>query len=630
MRMMWVLLLMSFLTAAASESTQQHVTVVQNELRKHLENNQTDSVLVLTRQLLELGEATNDPLLTGEALFFQAYVETTIDTAIALYKSALVHFDTAVSWQFFTNRNIAALYEAKGYFLLALPHHHQALQSAKALQDHYWIALTYGDIAICYSSAEKFDEGVAYGLKGLTYIEAHPLREDDIGFLKSFLRNAVGINYDLAGAYDEALVYHLENYEANAIANPWFSINTICNNIGNTFSKMGDWASAASYIQRAYELVSDDPYSKSTVSLNMGRLAIENGDRNAAETYFTTALQQAELAGSYEKIRDAYEALSKFYERTNNPVQALHFARQYQTLRDSLLNESKLHSMAEMEALFQIQEKEADNLRLLNQNAFQDLQIQRQRSQLYLVIGGVVLLVVFLGWWWMRLRYQRKIADAETQKALERVRFSAVIETEDRERSRIARELHDGLGQVLSSAKLNVSALEADVPEEDRPILNNALELLDRSLQEVREISHNMMPATLSRLGLFPAIKDMVQKINQSQSQLQVVWECDAPSQDWPSPPVAQSLYRVLQEFVKNTLQHADATQLSIRYQQQNGHHIFQIKDNGKGFNTQSIAQSAGLGWANIQTRMNGIGAAFTINSVLGEGTFCEIVIEKE
>ncbi len=201
-------------------------------------------------------------------------------------------------------------------------------------------------------------------------------------------------------------------------------------------------------------------------------------------------------------------------------------------------------------------------------------------------------------------------------------RTQAVLEAEERERVRIARDLHDGIGQMLAAARMTLgnylSQKKMDVPE-----IQNSLDLLEDSIREVREITHNMMPGSLTKFGLPSALKQFVNKINALDTlkvDLQVVGIKERLDEK-----IEMMLYRIVQEIISNIIRHAEATKVSIELIKHDNELILMIEDNGKGFDIQNI-ENQGIGLKNIATRVEYLNGYVNFDSTLGHGT--SVVVE--
>ena len=219
----------------------------------------------------------------------------------------------------------------------------------------------------------------------------------------------------------------------------------------------------------------------------------------------------------------------------------------------------------------------------------------------------------------------------ERESLLERVNiqqrksFRAVIEATEKERKRVAEDLHDGLGQLLSTAKLNLTAIEGVEDTEEYKNINTSIAILDEACQEVRHISHNMMPGTLIRLGLVSAVREQARKINESGKILVTVSVSGFENRMDESREIA--IYRVMQELLNNAIRYANATDITIRLEQQADGYLFTISDNGQGFDPRVLEKNKGIGWRNIQSRIDLLQGNIDLKTAPGKGTIFNIWI---
>ena len=214
---------------------------------------------------------------------------------------------------------------------------------------------------------------------------------------------------------------------------------------------------------------------------------------------------------------------------------------------------------------------------------------------------------------------QRKKAKHLTELAeIEKSRFKDVIEAEEKERSRIAQELHDGLGQLLSTARLNVAGLEDSVAKEDKAGVDRSLKIIDEACVEVRSISHNLMPSALIRLGLIPAINEVVNNVNSAKS-IKIDFTTNVDSSLGKSFDI--TIYRVVQEILNNMIRHAKASEINLDIQKNDDDLKIRIQDNGVGFNTDELKDSKGIGWKNIFSRVSMLDGDIKLESELQKGT---------
>jgi two-component system, NarL family, sensor kinase len=201
----------------------------------------------------------------------------------------------------------------------------------------------------------------------------------------------------------------------------------------------------------------------------------------------------------------------------------------------------------------------------------------------------------------------------------------AVIEAEEEERQRIARDLHDGVGQMMSAAKMNLSAFESDIQfanEEQRLSFSTIIRLVDDSCKEVRHVSHNMMPNALLKNSLANAIRDFVDKMDKKALQVHLYTEGLDERLD---SNIETVFYRVIQECVNNVIKHASATTLDISVIREKDGISATIEDNGKGFDTTDKEKFGGIGLKNILTRVEYLKGTVEFDSAPGKGTLVSL-----
>lgn len=197
----------------------------------------------------------------------------------------------------------------------------------------------------------------------------------------------------------------------------------------------------------------------------------------------------------------------------------------------------------------------------------------------------------------------------------------AVIEAEEDERQRIARDLHDGVGQMMSAAKMNLSAFEAEMKfenKEQQVSFEKIIGLVDESCKEIRNVSHNMMPNALLKNSLASAIRDFIDKMDKKTLQVHLYTEGLDERLD---SNVETVLYRVIQECVNNVIKHADASTLDIAVVKEKDGISATIEDNGKGFDMTGIEKFTGIGLKNIMTRVEYLKGTVDYDSSPGQGT---------
>lgn len=232
----------------------------------------------------------------------------------------------------------------------------------------------------------------------------------------------------------------------------------------------------------------------------------------------------------------------------------------------------------------------------------------------------------------IRYSIERKRAEEEHQKLLEhRIRSLAIIEAQENERRRISRELHDGLGQLLSAAKLNMGMIDFDKSqskERAAEIIKQVDSIISKAIVEARRIAHDLRPTTLDDFGLIPALRILCQEFSKL-TGIKVKFQV-SQLLERIDPKVEIAVYRIIQESFNNISKYAEATEVSLDlYRMENIIHV-RVKDNGKGFDIDNVARDkklgSGFGLLNMKERSELVGGKTEIISSPGEGT--EIIIE--
>lgn len=214
---------------------------------------------------------------------------------------------------------------------------------------------------------------------------------------------------------------------------------------------------------------------------------------------------------------------------------------------------------------------------------------------------------------------------AQHRQMLENRFMTALLRTEERSRASFSRELHDGLGPLLSSSKMSLSALNrANLSDSEREILQNTSAVIDEAIRSLREISNNLSPHILNDFGLARGIKHFVDRLG-TVRDTKIEFKTTLKDERFDSN-IEVILYRVTCELINNSLKHAEATEISIALRQERGLLVIDYSDNGKGF-TYSEEECNGMGLSNIRSRISSLNGKFEIISCKGEGMKAKIAV---
>ncbi|MBB4801251.1 signal transduction histidine kinase/ribosomal protein S20 [Flavobacterium nitrogenifigens] len=322
--------------------------------------------------------------------------------------------------------------------------------------------------------------------------------------------------------------------------------------------------------------------------------------------------------------KNYYKELSKVYNATKEFPKAYFYSNKYNVINDSL-NDAKLKSeIVELEAKYKKAESERKINLLQSENEKAVLQGNNNRlnSMLFAVLSFLLFLTVLFLWiysnYQKKLSFQKELNHKQELSALENQQklsiSNALIEGEEIERKRIARELHDGLGSMLSGLKMHLNLAD----RENNAINPNINGMLNDSIKELRNISQNLMPESLMKLGLEHALKDLC--ASHSTSETTIDFQYLIKKSAFPQH-FKIMIYRIIQELLNNALKYAKASQILISCSQNKDVFYITVEDNGIGFNIKHAEKRDGMGLRNIKNRVAFLNGKLEIDSIPNKGT---------
>ena len=205
----------------------------------------------------------------------------------------------------------------------------------------------------------------------------------------------------------------------------------------------------------------------------------------------------------------------------------------------------------------------------------------------------------------------------------------AVLKGEEKERTRLAKDLHDGLGGMLSGIKYSLNTMKGNLimTPENHQAFERSMDMLDSSIKEMRRVAHNMMPEALVKFGLDTALRDFCNDINQS-GALRVTYQSIGLQDASIDQTTGITIYRIVQELINNTMKHAAARTAIVQLSGRQHLLTVTVEDDGKGFDTSILRQAGGIGWSNIINRVEFLKGKLDIDSQPGKGTSVHIELD--
>lgn len=364
---------------------------------------------------------------------------------------------------------------------------------------------------------------------------------------------------------------------------------------------------------------------------NLGASYRENGQMDAAISSFKKAINLYSSLGANDNKRHSLSNLSEAYQAKGDHKNGLLTLQEFNSLNDSMVSLEQQTAMDRMQVEFDVREKDLQNDKLTAENRKKRLGNLALVFSLFLL--GIISLLSF-----RHLKKKKTIAEQESllkQKELESFiaeqelhSVTAMLDGQERERKRIAKDLHDRLGALLSTVKLHFSGMEEQIKSlesNNRDQYSKALALLDDSVSEVRRISH-AMESGLHTQGLEQGLSDLKEQL-ESTNQVKVELETGSID-ELINHKAATQLFRVIQELVTNSLRHGQADEISIQFTAHENEINLMVEDNGKGFNP--ATREEGLGTKSIQYRISGLGGTVRYDSQPGKGATAIIEIPRK
>lgn len=239
----------------------------------------------------------------------------------------------------------------------------------------------------------------------------------------------------------------------------------------------------------------------------------------------------------------------------------------------------------------------------------------------FVILLAIILFVTY----YQRKQIQQKLTIQELKDEMQLQLLESALEVQEVERIRIAKDLHDEVGAMLSATKMSFNQLlrKIDNTTDLTALGKQTKELLEESIGHVRRISKELVPSTLEEFGLMSAIDEFIQKIHLASGVLFVFSHEGIEANQRFDKRIELTIYRIAQELVNNALKHAEAEQITLKLATEVNKIIFTFTDNGKGFDLEKVRKDPklGLGIRNIESRLSVINGKLNMKSVIGQGT---------
>ena len=547
------------------------------------------------------------------------------------------------------------LYGLEGNYFMAAKSYYKALGMAEKSKDEKRILDSKRYLTEAYISLEDYSKALKFGQEALFLAKK---RKDNNETLAS-LSNLGNIylfqkSFEKAKKYFQAmksLALKLKDKDSNASSFYY---------LGKVEFELKNYAVAQSLFQDLLKFYEPRSINYAVTQIDIAEVFIAQQEYKKAIPMILEAQKVLKQQGGENYLPISYKLLYEAYKTQGNNVEALKYHEKYITLKDSLSKESTQSRIRSLQFEYDNTLKESklqkQNIELLEEKT-QKQQISQTRN--LFLLGGVLALALAGVLFWNNRKLNLKNRQIESQKtqimlaqeqlenANQNLEFRVIQRTQELalanneiihkneeiktalftgqsiERRRVASELHDNVSSLLSAVNMSMQAISGKtLTKTDQKIYQNVREMIKSAYSEVRNISHNIMPAGLEKDGLLITIEQLLDKINLNK-QLSFNLESKGMKQRLPVQ-IELNVYSIVLELINNIIKHSEATKATISMMNQNDIFNLQVKDNGIGIGGDT---DHGNGMSNIKSRIEALNGVFTFNSENKKGTSFDIKI---
>ena len=518
--------------------------------------------------------------------------------------------------------NIGGCYNYKLQYEEALSYYLKVEKYFEEIDNKPYLGLIYDVLQVLYRKLNEYSKAVSYGEKAVNLLSGKPTSNE----YADALINLSTSYMKLTPAQTEKALKGLNKAMQIAKRNKNFYLQEIAFiEFGDIYYQQCEMQNAKYFYTQALILNKKTNYKKGICFTKQGLAYCELYCNNFHQAE-KLANEVFTLASEMNFIKEQERALSMLAELElvkHNYIGYRTFLRQKDSVSNLIMNNQIVRTIKDKESIYETEKKQIE-IELLKKD---------KKIQSIYIAGLIViaLLIIFIGSIFRRnqikmqlliqkdaeLKAQR-IIELENEKKLTAIQ--AILVGEEKERKRLARDLHDGLGGMLSVVKLNFLNLKGStiIGEKEVRVFNSALGLLDDSVGELRRVAHNLMPESLIRFGLKAGLTDFCRSIDMV--QLHFFGEENLLPEQFK---VAS--FRIIQELVNNAIKHAAASEINVQVIVEPDRMNIVVHDNGKGFDPSSIDYSQTNGLNSIQMRIESLNGTMDLLSQPNQGTEIQI-----
>ncbi len=598
-----------------------------NELSWYYKNSDLDSSIIFAKTALSIGQREQSKRAIAQSYNSLANTYSAkglFDSALNFHQRSYVLrreiHDSSGMASSLNNQGIA--YDELGNYPKALEVYFESLRLYETVSDDpYDVAMVLGNIGIVYKKQKEYPKVLEYYQKALNIYTSV---DSEFGIIVT--KGNIGNVLLTMGRHEEAIQYSDEARAGYEKAGYTRYVPYMINNIGVANDSLGKVEEARKLYFEAIEghLAHENFYELANTHLALSANFRKTSDHKKAYETAQQAWSYANDINSLEFRAKSSLELSEALAGLRRFDEAYAFSRQFTQLNDSIFEENKTKQIFELQTQYETEKNQQQITLQEAQISLQEAQLEEQnaviqRNRIASIAGIVVFLLLLLVSLLWRARTQKKqevALQTERVKARE-AEINATISSQEKERARYARDLHDGFGQMISILNMNLANLKDGAsPDERQQVFDQSEQVINEMYEELKSICFDLMPQTLISQGLESAIQEYANRIS-STGKIFVETNFFGLEQR-PDELQEISLYRISQEWVNNILKYSDARKITLQITRDKKEITLLIEDDGQGFDKTALTKGKGNGWKNLNTRAHLIQGEIEFETQIG------------
>ncbi|MDR6843515.1 ATP-binding protein [Flavobacterium granuli] len=501
-----------------------------------------------------------------------------------------------------------------------------ALEQAIKNKDNTLIANSYLVIASNFDELTEPLKALHYYNLGLYYVN----KTNDNTLKNQFYNNLGNIYCFDKKQYDKGIFYYKKSLELSQTVLDRKQIFLTKLNIAWAYFDIGKFVEGFTYLRYINKYQSIDGDDSTIVALHMlnGMYYSFINNIEKATIFFEKAIELGTIGDEKSDLSYSYLEYSKFLNKINQPKKAYDNLILYYKITNELNIEEKLIKANVIGVNLEIDhyKREIDKIEAtykIKQNRLIEEQSKNKKIAI-IVLFLLLCVIIFFYFFVQNIRLKQKNRLKDIRSKIQENIINASIDGQELERKKIASFLHDNISSLLSSAGLHLNvftSINKAQPEE----INKTKEILEEAHNQIRNLSHELMPTLLVRFGLLYALEDLCEKT--SNSRIKITFNSSIAIKKRYNEEFEMKLYFIIAELLNNIIKHSEATTADVTIKEIENKLFIVVSDNGNGFMDSKLEVTEGFGINQIRARINNMKGEFIINSILNKGTTVSLKI---